>query len=116
MCEKQEQLADYYDGLPKESPGSRWPKTSLACVQEGKRLTPQQLARLNELCRQHSGVFQAPGAVKAQVRARSAAACMHAMARAASMCTPQQQRLPGAVRLPQAVLVNSLSVVIYETR
>lgn len=46
-----QQLTDYYQGLPKESPGSKWPKTSLASLKEGKRLTPAQLQRLNDLCR-----------------------------------------------------------------
>jgi hypothetical protein len=34
-----------------QSPGSRWPKTSLAALREGRRLTPAQLQRLNEICR-----------------------------------------------------------------
>lgn len=46
-----QQITDYYQGLPKESPGSKWPKTSLASLKEGRRLTPDQLQRLNDLCR-----------------------------------------------------------------
>lgn len=46
-----QQITDFYQGLPKESPGSKWPKTSLASLKEGKRLTPDQLQRLNQLCR-----------------------------------------------------------------
>ncbi|KAF6251300.1 hypothetical protein COO60DRAFT_1561459 [Scenedesmus sp. NREL 46B-D3] len=76
-----QQIGDFYQSLPKESPGSRWPKTSLAAVREGRRLTPAQLQRLNDICREQSGIFQAPGQVKAQ-----------------------------------AVLVDALSTVVYETR
>lgn len=37
-------------GLPRESPGSKWPKTSLACLKDQQRLTPQQLGTLSRLC------------------------------------------------------------------
>lgn len=76
-----QQISDYYQSLPKESPGSRWPKTSLAALKEKQRLTPAQLQRLNEICREQSGIFQTPGQVKAQ-----------------------------------AVMVNSLSTIVYEAR
>jgi hypothetical protein len=76
-----QQITDFYQGLPNESPGSKWPKTSLASLKEGKRLTPDQLQRLNQLCREQSGIFQAPNILK-----------------------------------PQAVLVDTLSTVVYETR
>eukprot|EP00775_Hariotina_reticulata_P011186 gene11186-11336_t len=76
-----QQLTDFYPALPKESPGSRWPKTSLASLREGQRLTPDQLQRLNELCRKHSSVFDTATLAEAQ-----------------------------------AVLVNSLSTLVYETR
>lgn len=36
--------------LVAESPGSRWPKTSIAAVRPGKRLTPQQLGLLLDVC------------------------------------------------------------------
>lgn len=81
LVELKAALSDYHDGLPKESPGSRWPKTSLACLREGTRLTPAQLGRLGELCREHSGIFQTPGAVHVQ-----------------------------------AVRVDNLSVIVYESR
>lgn len=38
-------------GLPKENPGSMWPKTTFGCLRDGRRLTPEQLATLLELCR-----------------------------------------------------------------
>ena len=44
-------LGEAYGGqIPNENPGSRWPKTSLGCLKEGKRLTPDQLATLIKLC------------------------------------------------------------------
>lgn len=46
----QSDLSDYYGGLPKENPGSLWPKTSLAAVKDNKRLTPEQLRTLISIC------------------------------------------------------------------
>jgi hypothetical protein len=52
-------LADAHgDALPKESPGSRWPKTSLGSVRDGKRLTPEQLTALLGVCREESAALQ----------------------------------------------------------
>lgn len=59
-------LADYYGGLPEENPGSRWPKTSLGALKDGRRLTPEQLKKLNAVCWECSGVFQTPGAPRQQ--------------------------------------------------
>lgn len=50
VCLKQ-QIGDYYSSLPKENPGSKWPKTSLGALKEGRRLTPEQLKTLNATCR-----------------------------------------------------------------
>lgn len=47
--------------MPKESPGSKWPKTTLAALRDGKRLTPQQLEILNDLCSQESAAFRYEG-------------------------------------------------------
>eukprot|EP00882_Tetradesmus_deserticola_P029489 GHRQ01033034.1.p1 GENE.GHRQ01033034.1~~GHRQ01033034.1.p1 ORF type:complete len:222 (+),score=63.81 GHRQ01033034.1:84-668(+) len=66
LASLKQQISDFYQSLSKESPGSRWPKTSLAAVREGRRLTPAQLQRLNQLCREQSGIFQTPGQMKAQ--------------------------------------------------
>jgi hypothetical protein len=44
-------LTDYFQHLPKENPGSRWPKTSLGALKDGQRLTPEQLEQLNAVCR-----------------------------------------------------------------
>ncbi|KAG1677218.1 hypothetical protein FOA52_013416 [Chlamydomonas sp. UWO 241] len=40
--------------LPRENPGSKWPKTSLGCLRDGARLTPQQLSVLSDICRELS--------------------------------------------------------------
>jgi len=47
--------------LPRESPGSKWPKTTLAALKDGKRLTPHQLEKLNELCARESAAFHYEG-------------------------------------------------------
>ena len=38
--------------LPKENPGSKWPKTSLGALRDDKRLTPDQLQHLLRICRE----------------------------------------------------------------
>ena len=47
--------------LPKENPGSRWPKTSLGALRDKKRLTPHQLELLLRICREEGGLLQAGG-------------------------------------------------------
>ena len=47
--------------LPKENPGSRWPKTSLGALRDRKRLTPHQLERLLRICREEGALMQAGG-------------------------------------------------------
>ena len=50
LVELKSSISDFYSSsLPPESAGSKWPKTSLGALKDGKRLTPDQLARLNEL-------------------------------------------------------------------
>ncbi|KAI8463134.1 MAG: hypothetical protein J3K34DRAFT_157295 [Monoraphidium minutum] len=43
-------LTEFYSALPPEMPGSLWPKTSLAALRDGARLTPEQLAALIAIC------------------------------------------------------------------
>ena len=43
-----------HPSLPPEASGSKWPKTSVACLREGRRLTPEQLAALLRACREES--------------------------------------------------------------
>lgn len=40
--------------LPKESPGSQWPKTSIGCLRDGVTLTKDQFSALASLCKLHS--------------------------------------------------------------
>jgi hypothetical protein len=53
-------------GLPAEQPGSLWPKTSLACLHDRRRLSPDQLQALLEVCRRCNGQLAAlsPAAVR----------------------------------------------------
>ena len=43
-------IAETFPALPPEKPGSKWPKTTLGCLKEGARLTPDQLRKLTQLC------------------------------------------------------------------
>ncbi len=47
--------------LPKENPGSRWPKTSLGALRDAKRLTPDQLKLLLKICREEGAQLQEGG-------------------------------------------------------
>lgn len=53
------QLGEHYTALPPENPGSRWPKSSLGAVKEGKRLSPEQLDKLNTICRSEKCLYMA---------------------------------------------------------
>lgn len=44
-------MSEQFPGLPPENPGSLWPKTSLACLKDDKRLSPEQLQQLRDICR-----------------------------------------------------------------
>ena len=51
LTELKQRVSKQWSALPKESPGSLWPKTTLAPLKDGKRLTPAQLETLNNICR-----------------------------------------------------------------
>jgi hypothetical protein len=85
--------------LPKESPGSRWPKSSIGCVRDGKRLTPEQLELLLRACKEESAALFGGGGDDAGA---SAAAASSAPATATSS--------------PLQVAVRNLSVLTYECR
>lgn len=51
------------EGLVPEQPGSMWPKTSLGCLQDRQRLTPDQLAALLRVCRECSGELDGAAAL-----------------------------------------------------
>lgn len=61
LLELKERIELAHPSLPKESPGSKWPKTTLAALRDGQRLTPQQLEILNDLCSQESAAFHFEG-------------------------------------------------------
>jgi hypothetical protein len=44
-------VAQTCPALPPESPGSLWPKASLACLEDGATLTREQYNQLNALCK-----------------------------------------------------------------
>eukprot|EP00201_Polytomella_parva_P012198 CAMPEP_0175066552 /NCGR_PEP_ID=MMETSP0052_2-20121109/16573_1 /TAXON_ID=51329 ORGANISM="Polytomella parva, Strain SAG 63-3" /NCGR_SAMPLE_ID=MMETSP0052_2 /ASSEMBLY_ACC=CAM_ASM_000194 /LENGTH=282 /DNA_ID=CAMNT_0016333269 /DNA_START=99 /DNA_END=947 /DNA_ORIENTATION=- len=41
-------------GIPQEYNGSKWPKTSLACLRDNCRLTPEMYKKLNDICKEES--------------------------------------------------------------
>lgn len=43
-------IVETFPALSPEKPGSKWPKTTLGCLKEGARLTPDQLRKLTQLC------------------------------------------------------------------
>ncbi|CAK9857551.1 unnamed protein product [Sphagnum jensenii] len=49
-----EHIDEEYPGLVKENPGSKWPKTSLACLRDNQRLSMEQLQRLHDICSKES--------------------------------------------------------------
>jgi hypothetical protein len=94
-------LADAHgDALPKESPGSRWPKTSLGSVRDGKRLTPEQLAALLSVCREESAALQ-------KAIEEAAADASTAAATAATTTT---------TTAGSSIQISHLSVLTYECR
>lgn len=42
---------DRYPGLVQEFPGSKWPKTSIACLYDNRRLSMEDLEKLRRICR-----------------------------------------------------------------
>ena len=51
LIDLKEALAAACSALPPENPGSKWPKTTLGALNNGARLTPEQLAQLNTICK-----------------------------------------------------------------
>eukprot|EP00899_Mesostigma_viride_P003673 jgi/Mesvir1/13306/Mv08596-RA.1 len=43
-------IQEEFPALPRENPGSLWPKTSLAALRDGKRLSMEQLRALKAIC------------------------------------------------------------------
>lgn len=60
-------IARAFPALKPENPGSRWAKTTLGCLRDTKRLTPEQLERLGNICARFRSplnmpVIRCPGA------------------------------------------------------
>jgi hypothetical protein len=69
-------IARKFPMLPDEKPGSAWAKTSLGCLKEGKRLTPEQLRVLANVCEEYREALTpaaAPGDPAGSARAAAAA-------------------------------------------
>ncbi|KAL4428307.1 hypothetical protein ABPG75_002396 [Micractinium tetrahymenae] len=54
LIETKERITAAHPSLPPENPGSKWPKTSLGCLRDGRRLAPDELARLIQICKEES--------------------------------------------------------------
>jgi hypothetical protein len=50
LAELKRAIAETFPDLPDENPGSRWAKTTLGCLRDGKRLTPDTLKTLARVC------------------------------------------------------------------
>lgn len=51
LLDLKRRLALAHPALSAEAPGSKWPKTSIACLKEGTTLTPEQFQTLRALCK-----------------------------------------------------------------
>ncbi len=51
IVEMKNRLTALHPALPTESPGSRWPKSSIGCLRDGVTLTLDQFNALNQLCK-----------------------------------------------------------------
>ena len=52
------ELNSRHSELPRENPGSKWPKTSVGALKDNQRLTPEHLSVLLKLCRQVLSAFE----------------------------------------------------------
>ncbi|GAX84140.1 hypothetical protein CEUSTIGMA_g11563.t1 [Chlamydomonas eustigma] len=83
-----EHIASNITSLPPENSGSKWPKTSLGCLADGVRITPQQMELLLKICWEESQAFS------------KSAASLQQEINYSSMAVP----------------VDALKVVVYECR
>jgi len=74
LADAKAHLAARYPHLPKENPGSMWPKTTVACLREGKRLSPEQLATLLRVCAEVSKRLESDEQAAVEVESLSATA------------------------------------------
>lgn len=52
------ELNSRHSELPRENPGSKWPKTSVGALKDNQRLTPEHLSVLLKLCRSFNESLQ----------------------------------------------------------
>lgn len=64
MLDLKTRLTTNVRGLSPEQPGSLWPKTSLGCLHDRQRLTPDQLGVLLDLCTTHSADLASAAALR----------------------------------------------------
>ncbi|XP_024395881.1 uncharacterized protein [Physcomitrium patens] len=50
LLELKTQVEEFYPGVMKEFPGSKWPKVSIGCLRDNKRLSRLDLERLRDIC------------------------------------------------------------------
>eukprot|EP01024_Parvocaulis_polyphysoides_P050842 TRINITY_DN4963_c0_g2_i1.p1 TRINITY_DN4963_c0_g2~~TRINITY_DN4963_c0_g2_i1.p1 ORF type:complete len:244 (+),score=31.21 TRINITY_DN4963_c0_g2_i1:106-837(+) len=53
-----EKLNQNCENLPKENPGSKWPKTTLGAIRDDRRITPEEFLKLKDICLQQIGLLQ----------------------------------------------------------
>ena len=51
LVQLKQAVSAMHPSLPRENPGSKWPKTSLGAVKDRRRLTPAQLETLITICK-----------------------------------------------------------------
>lgn len=95
LVELKQRITAAHPTLPPENPGSKWPKTSIGCLRDGRRLTPEQLATLCHICSEESVAFQQ--------QQQQQAAIGNGAAVAAAAGSP-------------AVAVNSACIALFECR
>lgn len=92
--------------LPRENPGSKWPKTSFGAVKDNQRLTPENLSALMDLCRQVTSSYVSRTLDRAAVNKRLTSYPV-TLFRAFSEAVQDHSN---------RVLVHHLDVVLYKCR
>eukprot|EP00850_Spirogloea_muscicola_P000291 SM000001S04693 [mRNA] locus=s1:1686160:1693987:+ [translate_table: standard] len=100
----------------RENPGSKWPKTSLACLRDGARLSPHQLVALRHICRQAPPALSCVDCTLSVPLGVQPPHEWHMQAFKkwlSSSCDLSEENAALAVTPP--ILVDNLSVVTYES-
>ncbi|KAL4423042.1 hypothetical protein ABPG77_002076 [Micractinium sp. CCAP 211/92] len=93
-----------HSSLPPENPGSKWPKTSLGSLRDGRRLTPDELALLCAICTEESAAAfrQEPQQLQREQQ-RHEQQALAGGSRTGSSATPPGVTVAGATAAGQAV-------------